>query len=299
MEKNRHTSGFTLINFLIGVTIVIFLLMTLYVVLGFLGVFSLAKETVCQSNRGILKNTYQMYSIVENKKVEDHTIGVGFLIAGGYMTTAQSESGSLSQMVWRVYDNGTVDVFCSVNEADQSASVIKSSFFEKDNVLPLKGSWKTGNGVLFPVSDGENRAIFKKTSGTDYTIEINVEYLGGDPKNSGYGIYYRVTEIVNISGYIFQFDPGKGKIFAVRKVAKGKEGAIFQQISMVEVMGSDFDIYLPHVIKIVLEGQNQIISVDGVQILNFSDPTFSSGSVGIRSWNDSNVRFNEVKVTKK
>ncbi|MGB7594130.1 MAG: hypothetical protein WBL80_01020 [Erysipelotrichaceae bacterium] len=298
MKIQRQSSGFTLIGFLIGVCIAVFLLMTAYVVFGFLGIFNLAHETVCQSNRGILKNVYDMYSIVEKKPVADHTTGVAFLVDGGYMTQDQAKSESLSKMVWRVYDSGAVDVFCTLVDANLSTEVYRSTFFAKDNIQSLKGSWKTGNGVLSPVAAGENRAIFGGTSGTDYTIEINVAYLGGNPKRSGYGIYYRVSDGKDLSGYVFQFDPGKGNIFAVRTVVKGRESKIIHFTSMVETMGSGFDITAPHDIKIVVAGQSHVISVDGVQVLIFTDATFSSGSVGVRTWNDSIIRFNKVIVTK-
>jgi len=299
MKIKRQSSGFTLIGFLIGVCIAVFLLMSAYVVFGFLGIFNLARETVCQSNRGILKNVYDMYSIVEKKSVVDHTTGVAFLVDGGYVTDDQAKNESLSKMVWRVYESGAVDVFCTSVEAEMSTEVYKSTFFAKDNIQSLKGSWRTGNGVLSPVVAGENRAIFGGTSGTDYSIEINATYLGGNPKRSGYGIYYRVSEGTELSGYIFQFDPGKGNIFAIRKVVKGRESKIIHFVSMLETMGGGFDITAAHDIKIVVSGQSHVISIDGKEVLNFTDTTFSSGNVGVRTWNDSIVHFNKVIVTKK
>ena len=299
MKKKNYTSGFTLISFIIAVAIVAFSLMSIYVILGFLGIFTLAKETVCQSNRRILKSVYQIYNVVEGKKVEDYTTGVGFLISGGYMTSHQAENASISKMVWRIYENGSVDVFCNSSDAQISTYVYKSSFYAKDNVQILKGSWKIGNGVLIPVTVGENRALFGGTDGTDYTIEINAAYLGGNAKHSGYGIYYRASKNVNISGYVFQFDPGKGNLFILRKVTNGQESGIIKQVSMIDSMGEKFDITKAHDVKIVLTGQNQVISIDGVEILSFSDMKYSSGYVGVRSWNDSIVNFFEVKVTKK
>jgi len=239
-----------------------------------------------------------MYSIVEKKPVVDHTIGVAFLVDGGYMTGNQAKSESLSKMVWRVYASGAVDVFCTAVDAELSTEVYKSTFFAKDNIQSLKGSWKTGNGVLSPVAAGENCVIFGGTSGTNYTIKINAAYLGGNPKRSGYGIYYRVSDGTELSGYVFQFDPGKGNIFELRKVVKGRESKIIHFASMFETMGGGFDITAPHDIKIVVAGQSHVISIDGTQFLNFTDTTFSSGSVGVRTWNDSIVRFNKVIVTK-
>ncbi|TFG82802.1 MAG: hypothetical protein E4G74_02155 [Erysipelotrichales bacterium] len=299
MGKQRHSSGFTLISFLTGVAIVIFILMALYVASGFFGFFTLAHETVCQNNRGILKNVYAMYNIVENKKVADRTTGVSFLVNDGYMTLDQAKSDTIRQMVWRVYKNGAVDVFCSSAEADASIDTYQSTFFATDDVQALKGSWKVGNGLLTPAVNGENRAVFEGTDGTDFVIEINAEFLGGKVKQSGYGIYYRASAVADISGYLFKFDHGKGDLFIVSKVAGGKETGVIVQVSMDEAMGTGFDINQAHDITIMVIGQQHAISVDGVEIMRFTDATFSSGNVGVRSWSDSIVRFYKVNVTKK
>jgi hypothetical protein len=298
MGKKKQKSEINLIGFITGAAIVFFILLAVYVLLSFFGIFTTANEMVCIRNRGTLKYVYQMYNAVEGKKVADRTLGVAFLVAGGYVTNTQAKSASLGKMVWRVYENGAVDVFCTYDEAVLSVYDYESSFFGQDNVIALKGSWKVGNGLLSPAKNGENRAVFGPTDGTDYTIELSVEYIGGDKEHSGYGIYYRATKTSAPSGYIFQFDPGSGKSFTVRKVSKGKESAPFQQISMLKAMGKNFDMNQPHDIKIVVAGQNQVISVDGIQVLNFTDPAFSSGIVGVRTWNDSNVRFFKVSVIK-
>jgi hypothetical protein len=299
MGKKRKKSKINLMNFIIGVAITLFSALAIYVFFSFWGIFNSANETVCIRNRGTLKYVYQMYNAIEGKKIIDKTMGVAFLIPGGYLTPTQAKSESLSEMVWRVYENGAVDVFCDYNQAVRSVYNYRSSFFGQDNVIALKGSWRVGNGMLYPAAEGDNRAIFGTTSGTDYTIEINAQYLGGSEEGSGYGIYYRVTEIAALTGYLFQFDAGEEKNFSVRTVAKGKVSAPFQKVSMQKAMGSKFDLNLPHDIKIEIVGQTHTIMVDGVKILNFSDASFSSGSVGVRSWNDSNIRFNKVSVTKK
>ena len=298
MGKKRKQSVFSLMNIITGVAITLFSILAFYVLLSFFGIFTTANETVCIRNRGILKDVYQQYNVVEGQQVADRTTGVAFLVAGGYLTNAQATSKSLNKMVWRVYENGAVDVFCSFDEAVRSVFVYESSFFGQDNVVALRGAWKVGNGMLYPAKNGDNRAIFGGTSGTDYAIELNVQYLGGTKERSGYGIYYRVTETAALSGYVFQFDPGFEDTFTVRTVTKGNVSTPIRQIAVLKALGSGFDINHPHDIKIIVSGQNQAISVDGVEVLNFTDPTFNCGSVGVRTWNDANVRFFKVKVTK-
>jgi hypothetical protein len=280
------------------IAIVLISMMGLYVLFGVFGIFNATGETVCQNNRGILKRFYQLYAISDKKTVKDNTVGVLFLVESGYMTVQQAQRNSLSDMVWRVYSNGAVDVFCTDTEATLSTYSYESTFYAKDNVKALKGSWKVGNGVLQPAANGENRAAFGGTDGTDYTIEINATYISGSAAKSGYGIYYRATEKSDISGYVFQFDVGAGNVFVVRKVQNGKESSIIHKATMMETMGIEFDINKPHEIEIEITGSSHKISVDDVVVLTFEDDTFSGGVVGVRSWNDTQVSFNKVLVNK-
>jgi len=263
------------------------------------GYIAKAQESVCHANRGTLKRIYSGYSILEHKSVADNTVGVEFLTEEGYLTDVQAQSDALNGMIWRVYENGVVDVFCDEGEAEVATYLFHSSFDTLDKVKVLTGSWEVVDGVLKPTKNGENRAIFEGTSGTDYTVEMNAVYLSGAKSQSGYGIYYRATEGSAISGYAFQYDPGAGNAFVVREVVNGKETGTIQRVTMSSSMGKDFDITEPHDIKIDVVGDKHVINVDGKKVLEFTDDTFQSGSVGVRTWNDSKVLFDEVTVTKK
>jgi hypothetical protein len=202
-------------------------------------------------------------------------------------------------MVWRVFDTGIVDVYCSSSDANVATNMYQNTFDSMSQLRVLKGSFEVVNGQLKPAAAGENRAIFNGTNGTDYTIEMNAVYLSGAQSQSGYGIYYRATEAADITGYAFQFDPGSGNAFVVREVVNGKETNTIKRVTMASTMGASFDITKPHDIKIEVVGVSQVISVDGVQILKFDNSTFSSGSVGVRTWNNTDARFNDVTITKK
>lgn len=297
MPHKKTSKGFTLVELIVVIAILAVLAMIL--IPNITGYIAKAQESVCLSNRGTLKRIYSGYTILEHKSVEDNTVGVGFLADEGYLNEAQAQSDALNRMIWRVYENGAVDVFCAEGEAEVATYLFHSPFDTMDHIKVLTGSWEVVDGVLKPTKNGENRAIFEGTSGTDYTVEMNAVYLSGAKGQSGYGIYYRASEASAISGYAFQYDPGAGNAFVVREVNNGKESATIQRVTMSSTMGKDFDITEPHDIKIEVVGDKHVISVDGKKVLEFVDDTFKSGSVGVRTWNDSKVLFDEVTVTKK
>lgn len=173
-----------------------------------------------------------------------------------------------------------------------------SDFSSNTNVNTLTGLWDTINGQLTPTKTGENRALFNNTSGADYNIKIDATYLSGSVGQSGYGIYYRATASVNISGYCFQFDPSAGNKFLVRTWSNGKENMKeIASVDMKSVLGSSFNPTATHNIEIEVIGTQQVIKVDGFQVLKFSDSTFTEGSVGVRTWNNTKAEFSEVTVT--
>ncbi|MPN21184.1 hypothetical protein SDC9_168563 [bioreactor metagenome] len=119
--------------------------------------------------------------------------------------------------------------------------------------------------------------------------------MSGSATQSGYGIYYRATDSAQISGYCFQFDPGAGNRFTVRKVTNGSEANAFQSVAM----AADFNIKTAHDIVITVTGTAHTVKVDGNTIMAFTDSTFQEGYVGLRTWNNSKVEFNSATVTKK
>ncbi|MEA5026298.1 MAG: type II secretion system protein [Erysipelotrichaceae bacterium] len=177
--------------------------------------------------------------------------------------------------------------------------IYTSSFDSSSGITSLINGWTIVNGKLTHTVKGESRAIFDSTNGSDYTISVSGVYLSGTSSQSGYGIYYRVTNSEKITGYCFQFDPGGGNVFTVRKVVNGTEKQAFQSVSMKSVMGSDFDIHASHDIQITVTVSQHTITVDGVTVLSFSDSSYAAGYVGVRTWNNTQVEIDDVTVTKK
>lgn len=185
----------------------------------------------------------------------------------------------------------------SVVKVSSAENILYQSTFDNNNGLTfLKGSWSLSSGDLIPVYNQENRLILEGTNKSDYVITLNATFLSGSAGQSGYGIYFRANNSADISGYCFQYDNGIGKKFITRKVTAGKEGTAENVVAMSSVMGSSFDITAPHTVVITVIGNHFIIKVDNVEVINFTDNTFTQGYVGLRSWSSSYNKFHDIKV---
>lgn len=69
-------------------------------------------------------------------------------------------------------------------------------------------------------------------------------------------------------------------------------------VRMTDVMGTDFDITAEHDIEISVVGDQHVVIVDGVKVMDFTDNTYTEGSVGVRSWSNSKVQISDVSVEK-
>ncbi len=143
---------------------------------------------------------------------------------------------------------------------------------------------------------GEMRYSFGDISWEDYILNVTASY--GQSSSAGYGIYYRADGDKNITGYIFQYDPGLGNDFVIREVLNGRESSPIQRVDMKAVMGESFQIFdTPHDISISVEGDHHVVTVDGVEVFNFVDDTFNQGSAGLRTWGTGGVAtFDEISV---
>jgi hypothetical protein len=165
-----------------------------------------------------------------------------------------------------------------------SAVLLNTDFAAIAAAKPLVGGkWSVVDGVLVPPATGGTVA-FGDPSWTDVQLNVNATLSSG----SGYGVYFRSDGQSKISGYCFQFDPGVGNKFIVRKVVAGVESAPIASAAM----PAGFTIYgVPHATTISAVGSHIVCKVDGVTVLDFADGTFASGSAGLRSWGNSTVGF--------
>lgn len=226
------------------------------------------------------------------------SIKISTLVSKGHLSYSPVPQQAGSEYVFES-STGIWTLVETVSSDDSSSGNVlyQSNFGSINNINILKGAWQVIIGILSPSKTGENRAILSGTNGTDYDIQMNAVLAVSKMGNSGYGIYYRATKSSDISGYCFQYDPGAGNRFVVKKVTNGKEASSFQMVSMMKVMGTDFDVNAAHNIEISVIGDNHVITVDGIKIMDFNDSTFTEGTVGVRSWSDSQVEISGVSVT--
>jgi type II secretion system protein G len=168
--------------------------------------------------------------------------------------------------------------------------LFNTDFDSLNGLTSLQGKWAIVNGQLVPTGAGENRLSFGNSAWTD--VELNVSATLNQGR--GFGVYYRSDGKASISGYCFQYDPGLGNKFVVRKVTKGAESAPLASFNM----PAGFDIYgKQHDIVVKVVGNQHVVMVDGKQVLSFADSTYKSGSAGLRSWDGgSSVSFASAKA---
>ena len=171
-----------------------------------------------------------------------------------------------------------------------SSVLFNTDFDSLTGLTSLQGKWAVVNGQLVPTGAGENRIAFGSADWTDVELNVSATLNAG----RGFGVYYRSDGKASISGYCFQYDPGLGNKFVVRKVTGGSESAPIASFNM----PAGFNIYgSQHAIAIKVVGDKHVVTVDGKQVLSFSDATFKSGGAGLRSWDGgSAVSFASAKA---
>ncbi len=288
--KNR---GVTLIELLMVVTII--LALAAIGVIKYVETVQKARVTQCLANRSAIEDAERRYYYTN----DEPCLNISKLVEEGYLDKMPVCAVG-GQYVWistSPFSPCYPMVGCSVHywhfgddHSNLETELFSSDFDNMDFLTPLRGDWFVQDGQLRPTRrGGEHRIVFGSIDWTDYTVEVEATLDEG----MGYGIYYRSNGEANITGYCFQYDPGYSNYFLVRRVFNGREQSPFQRIRMPE----GFSVYgQSHAISIGVDGNRHVISIDGQVIMEFDDDTFSSGSAGFRSWGNSDVSFDEVRV---
>jgi len=270
----KKQAGFTLIELVVTVSI---LAVLAGVVLMNLGTFFGAGKA-----EAMVTEQHQVASAVAGYRFDGNAIGQPFTVGPpGKGVLTPYLSGTL-QHYWLIGTDGSVST--------GTAYLFTSALNSLAGFTSLMGSWYAAGGVLSPSTvPYQNRLVANGGPWTDFTFDTTATLVSG----SGYGLYYRCDSNPNITGYVFQFDPGLGNKFVVRKVTGGNESSPFQTVSM----PAGFQVNGQHSISVSVQGDRQVIKVDGVTVMDFRDSTYSSGTVGLRSWGYSNVKFTGFNVT--
>ena len=297
-SRLKNQAGFTLVELLVIVAIISIL--ASIALAKYSEASELAKTKAWEYNSSIVNKAYATYrTLAGNSYVPaDKETGVSFL---GAFLNSTLKNGDLpgGACTWTRSGSDYASATCVAAGAAAKATTLFSSTFADASGIAAAGvgSWITdGAGNLIPNPDSsQNRALISGTNGTDYTIELNAALLASTFTGQGkvYGIYYRASEDLT-SGYILQYDVTKNRL----QVSTIKDGGW----SFTEVSGAraslPTNVNASHTLTIQVQGTRQIISVDGVQVINFTDSTYTSGSVGLRNWGSSAVIVSDLTVTK-
>lgn len=174
-------------------------------------------------------------------------------------------------------------------EGEDVKLLLSDSFNDQSQLKHLAGNWTIDNGSLANEPGQENRVAFGDTSWDNYTIKVSAILNQGN----GYGIYYRADGNPNITGYVFQYNPGLGNRFIVRKVLGGSEQPPIQSVAIPK----GFPVYnQSHDISITVIGDRTLIQVDNQTIMDFRDSSFASGSGGFQTWGQTVANFDNLRV---
>lgn len=150
----------------------------------------------------------------------------------------------------------------------------------------VMGKWQAKDGELLG-GPGEGR-IFRHLSQSDYVITVNGAVLD---QGNGYGIWFRASNVEKVNGYTFQYDPGYGA-FIMRKWVNGNELTPF---AVARAPGYNW-YNTPRQVQIVVKGNTFTAYIDGKQVLQGTDSTYTSGGIGFRTWSNTTAHFDKISV---
>lgn len=274
-------------------------LMTVVLILGILvsvavpvfsGATARAQAATCFANQMVCERAAELYRSQES--TSPATLAD---MVSKRLLTALPQCPSKGTYVWRSRTNGANDTLaCSLHYVSTTVPpLFTTAWADLTGFKTLMGKWTVSGGLIRPsTSTYQNRGLFGGPAWTDVRISTTATLK----KGAGYGIYFRATDSAGgPTGYCFQYDPGQGNRFAVRKVVNGKESGPIAQAKMPD----NFAVYnKSHAVEITAIGNRIVAKVDGSVVLDFVDSSFTSGQAGLRSWDRSDVSIGAVNVYK-
>ncbi len=154
-----------------------------------------------------------------------------------------------------------------------------------------KGKWDYSSDGISNSKSGENRIFTDIDISSDsYTIEFTGNLLTG----KGWGLYFgsELADNTNkVSGMAFQYDPGAGNAFVLRKWDNDKE-------STLKWVRSDLDYNTDHTFSLTISSTGFSALQDGVEVMNYTgNMNLVGSSIGLRTWSSSEAQFKFLSIS--
>ena len=204
------------------------------------------------------------------------------------------------------------DIFISVvrtfqGEGQPTASEETSTTLFSDDFEDGLGNWKLLDEWFWKdqakTEDGNlelgklSAIINDDIDSDDYIINVNDVSMKKTGNNwNGFGVFFRTNDASNLDAYIFEVEKvnkwDNGNIY-FRKWENGNQ--LSKPLASITVPAS-FDWSNPGDIQVRVEGDTFTASIDGEQILQATDSSFSSGGVGLASNFGSKLTVDDIEV---
>ncbi|MBT3313746.1 MAG: hypothetical protein HN390_03945 [Anaerolineae bacterium] len=169
----------------------------------------------------------------------------------------------------------------------------EDDFASADNWTSQYGTWTNSEGQLCTSAGAKNfnNCSQSMSNNEDYSIKLDGAQLD---RGNGYGVFFRGTDMGGrTEGYIVQYDPGwGGGSIIMRKWVNGRELPPF---AIKRMPGYDW-FGEPHDIQLDVEGDTFTFTLDGEEVLVGQDDTYTEGGVGLRSWDGTEVCFDNLSI---
>ncbi len=209
------------------------------------------------------------------------------LVSGGYLDRfPRCVSGGA--LVW--ISSSPVKMACSLHDVSvpqsggpggASAPEFFTGFSSLSGIKILTGNWKIKSDMIVTSSKGGrvNELIISTGAFKDYSTEVVATLNSG-----GIGVYYRATmgSGDKISGYSFQMNSaGKLELWTLGN------GNLTKLLSSSSMPSGFPATGVAHTITVDAVGALSTIYIDGAQVMQVTDSTFSQGTSGLREWKGS------------